>query len=79
MKFLTKAGIRLAETCGAGQLRRLQCSWAIEQAIITTYQVQNEVSAVSDSYECFEIALFNYPHNIGKCCNSSIDQENPNS
>jgi hypothetical protein len=49
VKFLTKAGIRLAETCGAGQLRRLQCSWAIEQAIITTYQVQNEVSAVSDS------------------------------
>lgn len=38
----------LEETCAAGQLRRLECAWAIEQAIVTTYQVQNEVSAVSD-------------------------------
>jgi hypothetical protein len=38
----------LEETCAAGQLRRLECAWAIEQAIVATYQVQNEVSAVSD-------------------------------
>ncbi len=38
----------LGETCAAGQLRRLECAWAIEQAIVTTYQVQNEISAVSD-------------------------------
>ncbi|MBD1881167.1 hypothetical protein [Coleofasciculus sp. FACHB-T130] len=38
----------LEATCSAGQLRRLECAWAIEQAIITTYQVQNEPSAVSD-------------------------------
>lgn len=38
----------LEETCAAGQLRRLECAWAIEQAIVVTYQVQNEVSAVSD-------------------------------
>jgi len=38
----------LAETCAAGQLRRLECAWAIEQAIVTTYQAQNEMSAVSD-------------------------------
>jgi hypothetical protein len=38
----------LAETCSAGQLRRLECAWAIEQAIITTYQIQNEPTAVSD-------------------------------
>ncbi|MBD2451059.1 hypothetical protein H6G76_28805 [Nostoc sp. FACHB-152] len=38
----------LSETCAAGQLRRLECSWAIEQAIVVTYQVQNEMSAVSD-------------------------------
>lgn len=38
----------LGETCAAGQLRRLECAWAIEQAIVTTYQVQNEMSAVSD-------------------------------
>ena len=39
----------LAETCAPGQLRRLECSWAIEQAIVITCQVQNEVSAVCDS------------------------------
>ncbi|MEH1822990.1 MAG: hypothetical protein V7L31_28595 [Nostoc sp.] len=38
----------LEETCAAGQLRRLECAWAIEQAIVVTYQVQSEVSAVSD-------------------------------
>ncbi|MHC5769651.1 MAG: hypothetical protein ACYTXI_29385 [Nostoc sp.] len=38
----------LEETCAAGELRRLECAWAIEQAIVATYQVQNEVSAVSD-------------------------------
>ncbi|RCJ41400.1 hypothetical protein A6769_00290 [Nostoc punctiforme NIES-2108] len=38
----------LEETCAAGQLRRLECAWAIEQAIVVTYQVQNEVLAVSD-------------------------------
>ncbi len=38
----------LAETCAAGQLRRLECSWAIEQSIIGTYQVQNEFGAAGD-------------------------------
>lgn len=38
----------LEETCAAGLLRRLECSWAIDQTIIATYQVQNEFAAVSD-------------------------------
>ncbi len=38
----------LSGTCAAGQLRRLECAWAIEQAIIITYQLQNEPTAVSD-------------------------------
>ncbi|MBN3941531.1 hypothetical protein [Nostoc sp. NMS9] len=38
----------LEEACAAGQLRRLECAWIIEQVIVATYQVQNEVSAVSD-------------------------------
>lgn len=38
----------LEATCSAGQLRRLECAWAIEQAIIVTYQVQDEMSAVCD-------------------------------
>ncbi|NJL63084.1 MAG: hypothetical protein HC903_16185, partial [Methylacidiphilales bacterium] len=38
----------LEETSAAGQIRRLECAWGIEQAIVATYQVQGEVSAVSD-------------------------------
>lgn len=38
----------LEETCAAGKLRRLECAWAIDQAITTTYQMQNEFVAVSD-------------------------------
>jgi hypothetical protein len=38
----------LSETCAAGQLRRFECAWAIEQAIVTTFQLQNQFAAVSD-------------------------------
>jgi hypothetical protein len=38
----------LSETSAAGQLRRLECAWAIEQTIVLTYQLQNEPAAVSD-------------------------------
>ena len=38
----------LSETCAAGQLRRLECAWAIDQTIALTYQLQNEPAAVSD-------------------------------
>lgn len=38
----------LSETCAAGQLRRLECAWAIEQTIVLSYQLQDEAAAVSD-------------------------------
>jgi hypothetical protein len=38
----------LQVTCSAGQLRRLECAYSIEQAIIATYQMQNEPAAVCD-------------------------------
>ena len=38
----------LSEVCVAGRIRRLECAWGIEQAIILTYQLQNELGAVSD-------------------------------
>jgi 1,2-phenylacetyl-CoA epoxidase PaaB subunit len=38
----------LEGTCSAGYLRRQECVWAIEQAIITTFQVQGEQGTVSD-------------------------------
>jgi hypothetical protein len=38
----------LSQTSVAGQLRRLECAWAIEQTIALSYQLQNEPAAVSD-------------------------------
>ncbi|HEY9830166.1 MAG TPA: hypothetical protein V6D26_06280, partial [Stenomitos sp.] len=39
----------LSETSAAGQLRRMECAWAIEQTIVLTYQLQDEPAAVSNS------------------------------
>ncbi|MBD2005779.1 MULTISPECIES: hypothetical protein [Cyanophyceae] len=36
----------VSETCASGQLRRMECAWAIEQAIALTYQLQNQPAAV---------------------------------
>jgi len=38
----------LSETSAAGQLRRLECAWAIDQTIALSYQLQDEPAAVSD-------------------------------
>jgi len=38
----------LSETSAAGQLRRRECAWAIDQTIALSYQLQNEPAAVSD-------------------------------
>lgn len=38
----------LGGTCSAGQLRRQECVWAIEQAITTSYQLQGAYEVVSD-------------------------------
>ena len=38
----------LDEVSAPGRLRRLECAWAIEQAMISTYQIAGERLAVSD-------------------------------
>ncbi|HEY9707643.1 MAG TPA: hypothetical protein V6D48_05505 [Oculatellaceae cyanobacterium] len=38
----------LSETSAAGQLRRLECAWAIDQTITWSFQLQNQLTAVSD-------------------------------
>lgn len=38
----------MEDVCAAGQLRRMECTWAIEQAIITTYQLQQEFTPARD-------------------------------
>jgi hypothetical protein len=37
----------LSETSPLGKLRRMECSWAIEQTIIRTFQIQKQSGAVS--------------------------------
>mgnify|MGYP000636360555 CR=1 FL=1 len=38
----------LEETSAPGYLRRVECAWAIEQAIVISYQLQKETAATSD-------------------------------
>ncbi len=60
----------LEETCAAGQLRRLECSWIMEQAIITTYQVQDEKSAVSDRLCQLQDKICEDAITVINCCDS---------
>ena len=60
----------LGETSTAGQLRRLECAWAIEQAIVTTYQLQNEMSAVSDRLYHLKNHICENASTIINSCNS---------
>ena len=43
--------------CSAAYLRRRECVWAIEQSIAMTYQLQGELSAVSDRLICLDQML----------------------
>ena len=60
----------LSETCAAGQLRRLECSWAIEQSIIGTYQVQNEFGAAGDRLSQLQQQIRQDGLGIIQCCDS---------
>ncbi len=60
----------LEETSAAGQLRRLECAWIIEQAIIMTYQVQNEKSAVSDRLYQLQDKIREDALTVINCCES---------
>ena len=60
----------LAETCAAGQLRRLECGWAIEQSIIGTYQVQNEFGAAGDRISQLQQQIRQDGLSIIQCCES---------
>ncbi|MEG4803127.1 hypothetical protein QUB63_24960 [Microcoleus sp. ARI1-B5] len=60
----------LAETCAAGQLRRLECSWTIEESIIATYQVQNEFGAAGDRLSQLQQQIRQDNLGIIHCCDS---------
>ena len=54
----------------AGYLRRVECSWAIEQAIITTYQLQEELNAASDRLESLQQKIRQNSLEAIEVCNS---------
>ena len=56
------------ETCPVGQLRRKECAWAIDQAITTTYQLQDAYEVVSDRLSHLQHQIRQYSLNIIDCC-----------
>ncbi|WP_254174194.1 hypothetical protein [Planktothrix pseudagardhii] len=60
----------LEKTCAAGQLRRMECAWAIEQAIIAAYQAQNQLTAVNEHLEQLQNKIHRELLNIINQCSS---------
>jgi|SRR6478672_3027418 len=58
----------LSETSAAGQLRRLECAWAIEQTIALSYQLQNEPAAVSDRLSSLQDKIRQDSLTVIECC-----------
>lgn len=58
------------ETCLAGQLRRKECAWVIDQAITTTYQLQDAYEVVSDRLSHLQNQIRQDTLNIIDACES---------
>ncbi|HEY9783156.1 MAG TPA: hypothetical protein V6D09_23820 [Leptolyngbyaceae cyanobacterium] len=56
------------ETSAIGQLRRKECAWAINQAITTTYQLQDADEVVSDRLSHLQHQICQDSLNIIDCC-----------
>lgn len=61
------------ETCLAGQLRRKECAWAIDQAITTTYQLQDAYEVVSDRLSHLQNQIRQDTINIIDACESESE------
>lgn len=61
------------ETCLAGQLRRKECAWAIDQAITTTYQLQDAYEVVSDRLSHLQNQIRQDTLNIIDACESESE------
>jgi len=65
----------LVGVCSAGNLRRRECVWAIEQAIIMTFQLQSEYQAVSNRLGLLRTAIHQDCQAALESCNSEIELE----
>jgi len=59
--------------CAAGELRRRECAWAIQQALIMTYQLQNQPNAVKDSIKHLSDSIMRDLCHIVDRCDSSYE------
>jgi hypothetical protein len=59
----------LEETSPVGRLRRLECAWTIENAIVGTYQLQNELTATSEHLSILTDTIKQDSINIIEMCN----------
>lgn len=63
----------LGETSQPGLLRRLECAWAMDQAIIATFQMQGELEVVSDRLDELQNKIRSDTVNIIEDCD--LDEE----
>lgn len=57
-----------SEISAAGQLRRKECAWAIEQTIALTYQLQNQLATVSNSLSHLQDKIRQDSRNVIERC-----------
>lgn len=63
----------LVNICPAGQIRRRECVWAIEQTIAMTYELQGEYQVVSDRLFALDTTIRRDALNAIEACDSQAE------
>jgi hypothetical protein len=63
----------LVDICSAGQIRRRECVWAIEQTIAMTYELQGEYQVVSDRLSALDTTIRRDALNAIEACGSQVE------
>lgn len=65
----------LKEVCAAGQLRRMECAWAIEQMIVLSYELQQEHKAVGERLTALQERIRRDSLNVLNECDLDVELE----
>ena len=63
----------LTNLCSAGKIRRRECVWAIEQAIIITLELQGEYQAVIERLSALDTKIRKDAYNAIIACDSQVE------
>ncbi len=63
----------LVGICSAGQIRRRECVWAIEQTIAMTYELQGEYQVVGDRLSTLDVTIRRDALNAIQACDSQAE------